>query len=465
MLGKERVNEILSAAIREISRRGLDGEALCHVSEEQTIRSAWSQIHQSPLARSSEIKICIRDGNKSASVSVGSLDTTSIKSAVLRATTLMAVAPENPYLNDLAPQPVHLPELNIPPPDEETASHAHELKVNALIKAHKENETIDCKASGRFFTGLSEVGVANTNGLLRYMSFAGSSFSLTVTGENHLSSFAKRSNTRISEIAVNEVISEAMERASLAKELPPYDPFSDPNDSLKNFDVLIHPYAMNEWLAYIAALGFNGLMVHEKQSFLSDKMDELITGKNITIRDDWTHQGLISIPFDFEGVDRNKVAFIENGVVKGAAYDGSIAKKAGIKSSGHSLKSSYGAVPLHLVFEGGDCSEQDLIESCDRPTIYITYFNYPGMPDSREAVFTATTRHGTFLIEGGQFKKVLPPLRFKEKTAEALSRVQGMSPPLILFEEENYDAFFPQSISAPFVKIENCSFIGSTKYN
>jgi predicted Zn-dependent protease len=166
-----------------------------------------------------------------------------------------------------------------------------------------------------------------------------------------------------------------------------------------------------------------------------------------------------------EGVTRNTVELIKNGVAKNAVCDGATAIKAGTKPSGHSLRSTSGAIPMHLVFEGGRTSEDELIKSCERPTVYVTYFNYPSMPDAREAVFTATTRHGTFLIENGQFKQALPPLRFKEKTGEALSKVRDMTREIIIFGEENYGSFYPQSMAVPMVKIENCSFVGSNKYD
>ncbi len=464
MYGRDKVSEILERATKTLSREGLEGEVVCNVSEEQTVRSAWGQIHQSPLARSLDITIYARNGKKSASVSFGDYNTKAIRSNVKRVKDLVAVSPENPYLNDLALQPKVLPELFLPPIDEETLGHAWEKKAIALRDAQFAAGSIRCVASGRFFTGLAEIGVANTNGLLRYSAFTGSVFSLVVTGEHHLSALATESHTRVGGISPEAVIAEVIEKASQARNLPFYDPFASGKGPAKQFDILLHPHALASWAQGLSYYGFNGLMVHEKQSFLSGKLGQMITGKNISLRDDWKYPGFPAMPFDFEGVTRMQIPFIENGRVRGAVYDGSTAKKANLTPTGHSLKGSWGSIPLHIVFEGGNTTEEELIASCEKPTIYVTYFNYPGMPDKREAVFTATTRHGTFLVENGRFTHVLPPLRFKEQTAEAFKRVEGLSPTTLVIEEENYGDFYPQSIAVPFAKITNCTFVGSNKY-
>lgn len=457
MLGRDYVSEVLEKAVKALEREGLEGEAEVGFSEEQTVRSAWGEIHQAPLARSFEITLVGRKGKRDAAVSLAIPNASSLRAGAKRVKELVVLAPENPYLPDLNSQPETLPELSLPELDQETLGHAWQEKAEALRNAQRAASLIDCVASGRFFTGLAEKGVANSRGLLRYQALTGAQFSLVVTGPNHLSSLAKHFHTAIGGVSREAVIEEAIARASLAKSLPFLDPF-DGDETVRSFDVVLHPYALAIWIEWLAACEFNGLMVHEKQSCLSDKIGELITGKNITIRDDWKYEGFPAMPFDGEGTTRREILFIEKGYARGAAYDGETAKKARVSPTGHDL------IPQHIIFEGGDKSEKGLIENCDRPTVYATYFNYAGMPDSREGIFTATTRHGTFLIEDGKFMHVLPPLRFKEKTMDAFKRVKGLSSPVPLVAEENYDDFWPQSIAAPFAKIGDCAFIGSNKY-
>ena len=58
-------------------------------------------------------------------------------------------------------------------------------------------------------------------------------------------------------------------------------------------------------------------------------------GDNVTIWDDGLDPASLAVPFDLEGMPKQKVVFIENGVAKGFVYDSKTAKKDGVKSTGH----------------------------------------------------------------------------------------------------------------------------------
>jgi len=83
------------------------------------------------------------------------------------------------------------------------------------------------------------------------------------------------------------------------------------------------------------------------------------------------------------------------------------------------------------------------------------------MPDPREAVFTATTRHGTFLVEDGTYKAVCPPLRLRIRSFQALERIDGMTPVKLFVEQENYGMYYPTSVVVPAMRLCDIDFVGS----
>ena len=151
MFGRDKIQEFLERAVSELKRKGLEGEIICYISEEATIRSAWGEIHQSPLAKSISVTINGRNGLKNASISFGELKISNIKSSIKAIKEFIKFSPENLYIHDLPPQPRYLPELFLPALDEKTIDHALDLKVSGIVKAHKEARKINLSASGRFF--------------------------------------------------------------------------------------------------------------------------------------------------------------------------------------------------------------------------------------------------------------------------------------------------------------------------
>ena len=78
------------------------------------------------------------------------------------------------------------------------------------------------------------------------------------------------------------------------------------------YDVVLEEYAVAEMLDYLAFIGFGALAVQEGRSFM--RLGEPITGANITIVDDGHDPRSLPLAFDFEGVPKQRVDLIKNGV-------------------------------------------------------------------------------------------------------------------------------------------------------
>jgi PmbA protein len=119
----------------------------------------------------------------------------------------------------------------------------------------------------------------------------------------------------------------------------------------------------------------NGSAIARKTSFLKDRLGERIFAPGITIVDDpLRRRGLRSRPFDAEGVAGQRMALIEDGVLKNWLLDSATARELGMISTGHAHRStsstpSPSATNLHM--EPGAKSPEELIKDIDEG-FYVT---------------------------------------------------------------------------------------------
>ena len=225
------------------------------------------------------------------------------------------------------------------------------------------------------------------------------------------------------------------------------------------YTVFLEEAAVAEILSFLAYLEFGAKRFYEKTSIISKKIGKRITGKNITIYDDWSHKLTIGFPFDFEGVKRKKVMLIKNGIAKGVVTDSYYAKKLKMKNTGHSLvqPAPYGPFPLNLVLEKGDKRKEEMIKSIDKG-IYVTRFWYTRVVDPDKTLITGMTRDGTYFIENGKISYPIKNLRFLINIYETLNNVKMISKEQKYYGEEFFGAV------APALVIENFNFQSKTEY-
>jgi predicted Zn-dependent protease len=189
------------------------------------------------------------------------------------------------------------------------------------------------------------------------------------------------------------------------------------------YEVILEPDAVQELLAFMGYLGFHALAVQEGRSFLGNHFGEKLLGEKVTIYDDGLDPQGLQVPFDFEGVPKQKVLFFNKGVARDITYDSLTAGREKKESTGHALTppNTEGPVPVNLFMEGGDSSLEEMIRGVRRG-IYVTRFHYTNVAEPMKAVITGMTRDGTFWIEEGEIKNPIKNLRFTESILKALSR-------------------------------------------
>jgi predicted Zn-dependent protease len=194
------------------------------------------------------------------------------------------------------------------------------------------------------------------------------------------------------------------------------------------YDVILEPDAVHELLSFLGYLGFHGLAFQEGRSFFCNQLGKKLVDEQVTIYDDGMDPQGLQVPFDFEGVPKQKIIFFEEGVARSVTHDSFTAGRAGLDSTGHALipPNPEGPIPLNLFMQAGRTSLEEIVRTVRRG-IYVTRFHYTNVVEPMKAVITGMTRDGTFLIEDGEIKHPLKNLRFTESVLQALSRVRAVS--------------------------------------
>ena len=92
------------------------------------------------------------------------------------------------------------------------------------------------------------------------------------------------------------------------------------------YTVILEPAAVLDMAGFMF-FDFGGLAILDQRSFLNNRVGTQIFGANINIWDDVTHPLQSGAPFDGEGIARQPVHLVENGVVKRLVYARATAEK------------------------------------------------------------------------------------------------------------------------------------------
>src|SRR5262249_26951892 len=216
---------------------------------------------------------------------------------------------------------------------------------------------------------------------------------------------------------------------------------------------------------------FGGLAILDQRSFLSNRIGTKLFGENISIWDDVAHPLQSGSPFDGEGVQRNKLQLVENGVIKSLAFARSTAekmkksehaKKVGpIEPTGHGfpIPNEIGEAPMNIVFATPrDPKTIEQMVAATERGILVTRLWYIREVDPYEKILTGMSRDRTFLVENGKVVCGVRNLRFNQSLIDMLSNVEEMSEPVRTSGEESFD------MVVPAMKVRDFNFTDVTKF-
>ena len=234
--------------------------------------------------------------------------------------------------------------------------------------------------------------------------------------------------------------------------------------------MVLEPAAVLDLLGFMF-YDFGGMAILDQRSFLNDRVGKKIFGDNITIWDDVSHPLQSGAGFDGEGVARQRVELVKNGVAQQLVYarataekmkkTESAAKVGKIAATGHGfpLPNEIGEAPMNIVVAppASPQTVEQMIAATPRGVL-VTRLWYIREVDPYEKILTGMTRDGTFLIEDGKLKNGIRNFRFNQSLIEMLSKVEAMSVPVRASGEESFD------MVVPAMKVRDFNFTEVTKF-
>lgn len=302
---------------------------------------------------------------------------------------------------------------------EATAGYTADQRADAAGLVIGAAQAAKMKAAGSFRTEAGVLAVANSKGVLVHHPFTEVEL-LGVVMTDDASGYCEGGGWDVATVDVGALAEDAVRRAELSKNPREVEP--------GQYDLVVEPYAIDALFSWLAFVVFDTRAYQEGRSLLSKRMGEKIMGDNVTVVDDGLSPETVPLPFDFEGVPRQRVTLIDRGVASGLCYDLATAAKEGKKSTGHALPPgmTFGPFPLNMALEAGDSSVEEMIASMERG-LYATRFHYVnGFVEPMQAVFTGMTRDGTFWVEDGEIKYGVKNLRWTESMLRAFSNVKTL---------------------------------------
>ena len=315
--------------------------------------------------------------------------------------------------------------------------------------------------AGIFSSSESVEGIFNSRGLSKWHTQTLAEVSITMLAAD--SSGWQKANSpdvaNLDPVRMAEVAAEKAIASASPSEIP-----------AGKYTVILEPSAVLDIVGFMF-WDYSGMAILDQRSFLTGRIGSKLFGENITISDDVTHALQAGAPFDGEGMSRQRVPLVENGVVKRVVYARASAErmkrsenrdKVGpIAATGHgfAVPSEMGEMPLNIVFAPPQDPQTlaQMIASTERG-ILVTRLWYIREVDPYEKIVTGMTRDGTFLVENGQVRKGVRNFRFNQSLIHMLSSVAAMSTPLRTCGEESFD------MVVPAMKIRDFNFTEVTKF-
>ena len=445
MLGRKKMREI---ARRVLSLSAADQTEVIIMSEDSGLtRFANSYIHQNVAERDVGLRVRTVVGKKIGVASINDLSQEALERVVERAVTIASLQPDNPDFISL-PSPAPIAEIEAF--DEATAAFSPEARAKAVGVICRQAVDNGLIASGAFTTGAGELVVANSLGVFAYHATTSADISTVIMSDDS-SGYAEVTAWKVGEINTEAIGSEAVEKALQSRhprDLPP-----------GRYPVILEEYAVADVMNTLAYLGFGALSVQEGRSFMLDNFGKKIMSDAISIWDDGFDPTGLPLPFDFEGVPRQRVDLLKEGVAEAVVYDSYTAGKEGKASTGHGLPApnTFGPIPGHIFMAPGEASKEEMLASMERG-LWVTRFHYTRPVHPKLAIVTGMTRDGTFLVEKGEIAYPIKNLRFTQSYIEALANVEAVS------RETRLQQSWFGGARTPALKLAEFEFTGATEF-
>jgi predicted Zn-dependent protease len=430
-------------------------EALLVQSRTALTRYANSIIHQNVATTDTVLIVRLVYDKQLGIVRVNRTDEDSIKDAIERASKIARAQKPN---EDFVSLPEGGPIQEVPNFSSRTARSTPEERAEVVEDIISILSSHGVQAFGALEATTYSMTVANSLGIRAYDDLTLAHLVVSAIKEADGEKGYGRGedlNVDISKLDHRRMAESAAEKASRsigAKSVEPGE-----------YTVVLESDAVADMVQFLGFITFGALAYQEGRSFVSGKLGQRVTGDAITLWDEGTRPEGIPVAFDAEGVPKERVNLLEEGVARGVVYDSYTAGREGKRSTGHALlpPNPLGPIAMNTFLKTGDSSLEEMVTETKRG-IYVTRFHYTNPVDPTKALITGMTRDGTFLIEDGEIAGPVRNLRFTQGIMEAFQAASLIGR---AWKPHRYSSWLGVGAStAPPMRVDSFRFTGVTEF-
>jgi predicted Zn-dependent protease len=445
MLEQSQIKQITDRVLAS-SKTG-QTEVVVWATDSALTRFANNIIHQNVAETNTGLTVRVALGQRIGVASTNDVTDASLAQVAGRAADLARLQPENP---DFPGFPEPAPITPVHAFDEAAAAATPELRARTVGEICRQAQAAGANAAGAFSTDLHEIAIANSSGVFCYHATTMCDLHTAVVADGG-NGYSQLSSWKLGNIRAGPVAHEAIQKALRARDPQPLEPGT--------YAVVMEPYAVLDLLDMLNYVGMGAQAVQEGRSWMNDRIGQQVMSPSVTITDDGHDEAGWPLPFDFEGVPRQRAVIVKAGVPCGPVYDSTTARKENKASTGHALPppNTFGPLALNLVMSPGEATVEEMIRTTERG-LYITRFWYTRVVHPRDCVITGMTRDGTFLIERGELTRPVKNLRFTQGYVPALAGVERIGKERVTLLGNWFGAS-----RVPALKLREFNFTGATQ--
>ena len=401
------------------------------------IRFALNAVSTSGIVENAQLIVQSAYGKREGTATTNAFDDAALERVVRAAESLAKLAPENPeYMPPLEKQ------TYVPSPTfvQSTADITPEQRAAIAAASIGPAKAGDLVAAGFLQDGQSFFAFANNKGNYGFARATNADYTCTVrTADGRGSGWVARNVADITQFDADDAIAVAIQKARDSADAKALEP--------GKYTVILEPAAAAGLINFMMVF-FDARQADEGRSFLSKKgggtkVGEQVYDPQVNIwADPWDPRAAV-MPWDGEGLPREKHPIVKDGKVEYLQYSRYWAKEKGKRAVGQ---------PGNILMAGGTKSTADLVKSTQKG-ILVTRTWYIRMVDPQTVLLTGLTRDGTFYIENGEIKYPVKNFRFNESPVIMLNNIEELGKPIRLTGDES-----PFVMMIPPMKLRDFTF-------